>query len=69
MRDAGFEPKTKLPSPTNARAKPPRNSLDTHRCPVCHLSWTAKRRMRRWRCAECVAAGLDGTLDIRQRAL
>jgi len=25
--------------------------------------------MRRWRCAECVAAGLDGTLEIHQRAL
>ena len=69
MVEAGFEPKTKLPAPTNARAKPPRNSLYTHRCPVCHLSWTAKRCMRRWRCAECVAAGLDGTLEIHQRAL
>ncbi len=69
MRDAGFEPKTKLPAPTGFRRNKRSSYLYIHRCPVCHLSWTAKRSMRRWRCAECVASGLDGTLNINRRTL
>jgi predicted SprT family Zn-dependent metalloprotease len=35
-----------------------------HYCPICHFSRTAARRMSGWRCADCVAAGLDGLLEI-----
>lgn len=35
-----------------------------HRCPVCQMTRCAKRPVSRWRCAECVAAGLPGALEI-----
>ena len=35
-----------------------------HRCPVCQMTQRAKRPVSRWRCAECVAAGLAGDLEI-----
>jgi ribosomal protein L37AE/L43A len=35
-----------------------------HRCPVCQSVRLARRPVRGWRCAECVAAGLDGRLVI-----
>lgn len=37
-----------------------------HRCPVCHFSKRAKRRMALWRCPECRAIGLDGALLIER---
>ena len=39
-----------------------------HRCPVCHASWVAWRRMTRWRCRDCVTVGLDGRLAITARS-
>jgi predicted SprT family Zn-dependent metalloprotease len=38
-----------------------------HRCPVCQSSRVARRPVRAWRCAECVAAGLEGRLTITVR--
>ena len=38
--------------------------LYEHWCPVCQASRTARRVVRAWRCASCVAAGLDGQLEI-----
>jgi ribosomal protein L37AE/L43A len=35
-----------------------------HRCPVCQTVRLARRPVRAWRCAECVAAGLEGRLVI-----
>jgi ribosomal protein L37AE/L43A len=35
-----------------------------HWCPVCHSRRFARRPMARWRCAECVDAGLPGALQI-----
>ena len=35
-----------------------------HWCPVCQSSRQARRPVKAWRCAACVAAGLDGTLEI-----
>jgi predicted SprT family Zn-dependent metalloprotease len=35
-----------------------------HYCPICHFSRMAGHRMTAWRCADCVAAGLDGRLEI-----
>ncbi|HLE72474.1 MAG TPA: hypothetical protein VJH87_22540 [Vicinamibacteria bacterium] len=38
--------------------------LHGHRCPVCQLFRAARRLMSRWRCAACVASGLEGRLSI-----
>jgi SprT protein len=67
MEKAGFEPRTRLPSPEGAL--PPRRRrrspyLYVHRCPVCQLARSARRLMSRWRCAACVASGLEGRLAI-----
>ena len=35
-----------------------------HKCPICQNQRVAKRRMRRWRCDECLTLGLDGELEI-----
>jgi predicted SprT family Zn-dependent metalloprotease len=35
-----------------------------HRCPVCQMIRRAKRPVPQWRCAECVAVGLSGQLEI-----
>jgi predicted SprT family Zn-dependent metalloprotease len=43
--------------------------LFDHRCPVCQMVRTAKRPVRRWRCAECIASGLAGELLISPRTL
>lgn len=70
MRQAGFEPRATLVSACRVmRPKPaPVSARYEHVCPVCHTSRTAKRPVPRWRCAACVAAGLDGTLTIRRRS-
>jgi predicted SprT family Zn-dependent metalloprotease len=38
-----------------------------HRCPVCQMVRFARRPVSGWRCADCVAAGLDGHLVITRR--
>ena len=35
-----------------------------HWCPVCQSSRVGRRPVKAWRCATCVAAGLDGRLEI-----
>lgn len=35
-----------------------------HRCPVCQMIRRARRPVGQWRCANCVAADLPGTLSI-----
>jgi predicted SprT family Zn-dependent metalloprotease len=72
MRRVGFEPRTAIPvSQQTARpsgSKPPAlaRSRYEHRCPVCQFTRFARRPVARWRCAACVAAGLDGALQIRR---
>jgi predicted SprT family Zn-dependent metalloprotease len=39
-----------------------------HWCPVCQSSRLGRRPVKSWRCAVCVAAGLDGRLEITPRA-
>ncbi len=63
---AGFEPRVRTPRiGTMLSARPPRPArLYLHRCPVCQARRLARRRVRRWRCAACSAAGLPGQLEI-----
>jgi len=51
---------------TQPQPKPP--TLYDHWCPVCHASRPAKKPVPAWRCAACVAAGLQGRLEITPRA-
>jgi len=67
LRAAGFEPRRRIPwSPPPKRSK--RRVLQRrqfiHRCPVCHLQRSAWRPVPQWLCADCVAAGLSGRLEI-----
>ena len=39
-----------------------------HWCPVCQSTRQARRRVKAWRCAACVAAGLDGKLEVTRTA-
>jgi predicted SprT family Zn-dependent metalloprotease len=67
---AGYEPRVNAPF----RAHPARsyttraNYLFEHRCPVCQMLKAARKPMRTWRCAMCLATGLDGVLLIEKRA-
>jgi hypothetical protein len=73
MRAAGFEPRARLPAGTlpqpDRKQKRRQRYLYIHRCPVCQAEHIAWRAVRRWRCAACVEAGLDGALEIWRRAL
>jgi predicted SprT family Zn-dependent metalloprotease len=67
VRLAGFEPRARIPwtpiaAPRGKAASAKWQYL--HRCPVCHVRRTARRPIRRWRCAACVEAGLHGRLEI-----
>jgi len=49
------------------RPRRPTSIAYDHWCPVCQSSRQARRPVKAWRCAACVAAGLDGTLEITRR--
>lgn len=69
MMTAGFEPRARLPESLVPDVLPHRGQpkrLWEHRCPVCHASRMARRRVPRWRCAACRAAGLAGRLTITE---
>jgi predicted SprT family Zn-dependent metalloprotease len=67
MRDAGFEPRTRIPDtelPHDTLAWTRRRVFWRHRCPICQASRIAGCPVRRWRCTKCLAAGFGGQLDI-----
>lgn len=66
MLIAGFQPRVKLHAPpTLQMPRRIRGQLRLeHFCPVCQWSRFARRKVSRWRCADCVAAGLDGHLIV-----
>jgi len=41
--------------------------LYLHRCPVCRVTRSARRRVRNWRCRACRKRGLSGLLRIFRR--
>jgi predicted SprT family Zn-dependent metalloprotease len=64
VKRAGFQSKASLVR-CGARRRRARVIASYHHfCPVCHFVRRAKRRMTRWRCPECRAVGLEGTLRI-----
>ncbi len=73
MRIAGYEPRARLPAGTlpqpSRKRRRRQRYLYIHRCPVCQAEQIARRAVRRWRCAACVEAGLDGELEIWRRPL
>jgi len=71
MRTAGFEPRVRarLSRDFQAVVQTGRAArlLYEHRCPVCQATRLARRAVPQWRCAACVAAGLEGKLVIAKR--
>jgi SprT protein len=71
LRSAGFEPRSRLPSP-NGDPRPKRKRrapyVYLHRCPVCQRYRIARRLMSRWRCSDCVTSGLEGRLTVTRHA-
>lgn len=65
VRLAGYSPTVRHSLGSASRARRSRERFTTvHTCPVCQTRRFARRPVPRWRCAECVAAGLDGHLEI-----
>ena len=66
VRKAGFPPATRLRVEAGSSLAPQRKNAVNyeHRCPICQASRVARRSMRRWRCASCREAGLEGLLEI-----
>jgi predicted SprT family Zn-dependent metalloprotease len=66
VRTAGFDPAVAIPYPTSPvkKQKSQARYAFAHICPVCQTRRFARRGIRRWRCAECQAAGLSGELEI-----
>lgn len=59
----GFPARTALPAgPSEVRRKATGEYL--YFCPVCQARRRARRPMPRWRCAACVAQGLEGRLVL-----
>jgi predicted SprT family Zn-dependent metalloprotease len=71
VSEAGYAPQRRLPGPASLAPIKLRSTSRkyAHRCPVCSFVRVASRRMPRWRCADCVLAGLDGHLDITELAV
>lgn len=69
VRAAGFEPHVRCKHVGSQAAQKLGGRIAPffeHRCPVCQAVRHARRRVSRWRCAACVAAGLDGEMCITQ---
>ena len=65
VRQAGYEPRLRISVAGSSTLISDRRF--EHLCPVCQTTRCAKRPMRRWRCASCVDAGLEGKLIIRRQ--
>lgn len=67
VREAGYRPRRRMPwviegEAPSAASRP--RALYEHRCPVCQMVRVARTATARWRCADCVADGLDGELTV-----
>ena len=64
---AGFTPAVRLPGPatnTPGSSVPPRPFRYAHQCLACQATRWARRPMRCWRCADCLALGLAGAMQV-----
>ena len=70
MRLAGFEPRRRLVLDEFGISSPHGRYryVYIHSCPICQAKRAARRPVRSWRCADCMALGLDGLLEIRRRS-
>jgi len=68
MHIAGFIARARLPLEASENPSPSsyRRYFYVHRCPVCQTGRIAYRSVRGWRCAACLALGLDGRLNIER---
>jgi predicted SprT family Zn-dependent metalloprotease len=64
VRAAGFEPRVLARESTTPRARRQRQRRYEHRCEVCQSVRYGGRPVPQWRCAECIAVGLEGPLTI-----
>jgi predicted SprT family Zn-dependent metalloprotease len=69
VRAAGYEPLVRGPalSRDQPRQRAPaitQHYRVAHVCPVCQTRRLARRAVPAWRCATCVAAGLDGCMEV-----
>jgi len=67
MRVAGYKPNVRIKATfemdSNRDSTSPKLYY-RHFCPVCQTTRSSKRPQPRWRCAECVEAGLSGEMTI-----
>ena len=65
VREAGFFPATQLKIADRRPRKKRRAPIAyEHRCPVCQTVRIAGAPVPNWRCASCMAVGLEGRLSI-----
>jgi predicted SprT family Zn-dependent metalloprotease len=60
----GFTPRVLAREPAVPRVRRTRKRRYEHRCEVCQSVRYGGRPVPQWRCAECLAAGLAGTLTV-----
>jgi predicted SprT family Zn-dependent metalloprotease len=68
VRDAGYRPAVRASSSLiegiRPRTRAASSRVVVHICPVCHVRRVASRAVSAWRCSACVAAGLDGRMEV-----
>ena len=72
VQSAGFPPHVSVRHTAITRTSEAQHSSSfrvEHRCPVCQSERWARRSVPQWRCAECVAAGLEGRLVVIKHPL
>jgi predicted SprT family Zn-dependent metalloprotease len=67
MTAKSFELAANRQSAQPPKSRSPSRRSVLHVCPVCQTTRLARRVVHAWRCAECVAAGLNGRLEVTVR--